>query len=92
MRGSSGAEDVGSVRPVFEVQIKSPDTDVKRFLRGEITPDEGRSFTPLGGFLVEEPQSDLGQNQGHNQGPGLWVHTFERSVKSDWESEQVSHQ
>ncbi|KAJ5664369.1 hypothetical protein N7507_005100 [Penicillium longicatenatum] len=31
VRGSPGVEDAGGVRPVFEVQNKSPAADVKRF-------------------------------------------------------------
>jgi hypothetical protein len=88
VRGSSGTDDVSSVGPVIESQTKSPGTDVERFLRGEMIPNEGKVFTTSEGFLVEEPKSD--QNRSHSG--GLWVHTFERSVELGWTAEQVSHQ
>jgi hypothetical protein len=88
VRGSSGTENVSSVGPVVEVQTQSVGTDVERFLRGEITSDEGKVVATSDGFLVEEPES--GQGQSHSW--GLWVHTFERSVELGWTAEQVSHQ
>ncbi|KAJ5633382.1 hypothetical protein N7490_009721 [Penicillium lividum] len=87
LRASSSTEEDGAVRPEFEMQTRPLNTHIKQFLRGEVSPDgdEGKACTTPGGFLVEEPQGGQAQNQDR----GLWVHTYERSVKSGWEVEQV---
>ncbi|KAJ5614592.1 hypothetical protein N7528_008246 [Penicillium herquei] len=80
VRGSSGTS---STRPEFELQVKPLHASMKRFLSGEIFLDsDGITSTP-DGFLVEEPSKD------HEDGEGLWVHTHEKSVTSNWEAEQI---
>ena len=49
-------------------------------MRGEVEADGRKSE----GFIVE----DWGGMS--EEGPGLWVHTFERNVKAGWTAEQVS--
>ncbi|KAJ5130796.1 uncharacterized protein N7515_006835 [Penicillium bovifimosum] len=81
VRASSGSKNDGRLRPDFELQVGPLNMDIKRFLRGEISPYADKTNSISEGFLVEEP--------GDGQGRGLWVHTHERSVRSDWEVEQI---
>lgn len=74
------ADTDGIVRPGFEIQTDNADAQIKRYLRGEIEADGRKSP----GFIVEDWSGML------EEGPGLWVHTFERNVKSGWTAEQVS--
>ncbi|CAG7938486.1 unnamed protein product [Penicillium nalgiovense] len=76
-----GAIDVnGTVRPEFEFQTANANAHIKKFMRGEIEVDGSKSV----GFIVEDLCGMV------DEGPGLWVHTFERNVKSGWTAEQVS--
>lgn len=76
-----GAIDVnGTVRPEFEFQTANSNAHIKKFMRGEIEVDGSKSV----GFIVEDLCGMV------DEGPGLWVHTFERNVKSGWTAEQVS--
>lgn len=70
----------GIIRPEFELQTAMSNDQIKQYLRGEIQEDGSKST----GFLVED-WSGMSE-----EGPGLWVHTFERNVKSGWTAEQVS--
>lgn len=70
----------GIVRPGFELRTDNANAEMKKYLRGE-TEAEGRKSE---GFIVED-WSGMSE-----EGPGLWVHTFERNVKSGWTAEQVS--
>lgn len=70
----------GIVRPGFELQTDNVNAEIRKYLRGEIEADGKKSE----GFIVED-WSGMSE-----QGPGLWVHTFERNVKSGWTAEQVS--
>ena len=69
----------GIIRPEFELQTANANEKIKKYLRGEIAEDGSKSA----GFIVEEWS-------GMSEEPGLWVHTFERNVKSGWTAEQVS--
>lgn len=69
----------GIVRPGFELQTDNANAEIKKYLRGEIEADGKKSE----GFIVEDWS-------GMSEGPGLWVHTFERNVKAGWTAEQVS--
>lgn len=69
----------GIVRPGFELQTDNANAEITKYLRGEIEADGRKSE----GFIVEDWS-------GMSEGPGLWVHTFERNVKSGWTAEQVS--
>ncbi|CAG8909571.1 unnamed protein product [Penicillium egyptiacum] len=76
-----GAVDAdGIVRPEFEFQTANVNAQIKKFMRGEIEADGSKSA----GFIVEDWSGMV------EEGPGLWVHTFERNVKSGWTAEQVS--
>ncbi|KAJ6188585.1 hypothetical protein N7519_003493 [Penicillium mononematosum] len=75
-----GAVDAdGIVRPEFEFQTPNVNAQIKKFMRGEIEVDGGKS----GGFIVEDWSGMV------EEGPGLWVHTFERNDKSGWTAEQI---
>ncbi|CDM35259.1 hypothetical protein DTO013E5_6693 [Penicillium roqueforti] len=69
----------GIIRPEFELQTAMSNDQIKQYLRGEIQEDGSKST----GFLVED-WSGMSE-----EGPGLWVHTFERNVKSGWTAEQI---
>ncbi|KAJ5850036.1 hypothetical protein N7455_009892 [Penicillium solitum] len=69
----------GIVRPGFELRTDNANAEMKKYLRGE-TEAEGRKSE---GFIVED-WSGMSE-----EGPGLWVHTFERNVKSGWTAEQI---
>ncbi|CAI7620300.1 unnamed protein product [Penicillium discolor] len=69
----------GIVRPGFELQTDNVNAEIRKYLRGEIEADGKKSE----GFIVED-WSGMSE-----QGPGLWVHTFERNVKSGWTAEQI---
>ncbi|KAJ5704020.1 hypothetical protein N7493_011158 [Penicillium malachiteum] len=83
VRGSSGTGDASPIRPEFELQIQPLHACLKRFLSGEIFLDNEDVTSTTDGFLVEEPSLD------HEAGEGLWVHTHEKSVTSNWEAEQI---
>ncbi|KAJ5096976.1 hypothetical protein N7456_007697 [Penicillium angulare] len=85
VQGSSGVENVDLVTPDFEVRTKSLSSDLEKFFRGEVILEDGELFTRFGEFLIEEARSE----QRKAQGRGLWVHTFERSIHSGWEAEQI---
>ncbi|KAJ5196219.1 hypothetical protein N7449_006698 [Penicillium cf. viridicatum] len=68
----------GIVRPEFELQTDKANAEITKYLRGEIEADGRKSE----GFIVED-------STGMSEGPGLWVHTFERNVKSGWTAEQI---
>lgn len=70
----------GIVRPGFELRTENANAELKKYLRGEIEVDGRKSE----GFIVED-WSGMAE-----EGPGLWVHTFERNVQSGWTAEQVS--
>jgi hypothetical protein len=76
-----GAVDAnGIVRPEFEFQTANANEHIKKFMRGETEVDGSKSA----GFIVEDWSGIV------EEGPGLWVHTFERNDKSGWTAEQVS--
>ena len=76
-----GAVDAsGIVRPEVEFQTANANVQIKKFMRGEIEMDGSKSA----GFILEDWSGMV------DVGPGLWVHTFERNVKSGWTAEQVS--
>ncbi|KAJ5513306.1 hypothetical protein N7463_002858 [Penicillium fimorum] len=74
VHGVTDAE--GIVRPGFELQTTNGNAEIEKYLRGEIEADGRKS----GGFIVK----DCSKNEG-----GVWVHTFERNVKSGWTAEQI---
>ncbi|EKV16395.1 hypothetical protein PDIG_07950 [Penicillium digitatum PHI26] len=78
VRGVTDAD--GIVRPGFELQMANANAEIKKYLRGEIEADGRKSA----GFIVED------WNRRSEEDPGLWVHTFERNVKSGWTAEQAS--
>ncbi|KAJ5417944.1 uncharacterized protein N7487_001494 [Penicillium crustosum] len=67
------------VRPGFELLTDNANAEIRRYLRGEVEADGRKSE----GFIVE----DWGGMS--EEGPGLWVHTFERNVKAGWTAEQI---
>lgn len=69
----------GIIRPEFELQTGNANVKITRYMRGEIEADGSKSA----GFIVED------RTRMSEMGPGLWVHTFERNVKSGWTAEQV---
>lgn len=73
-------DEDGIVRPAFELRTDNANAEMRKYLRGEIEADGRKSE----GFMLEE-WSGMSE-----EGPGLWVHTFERNVKSGWTAEQVS--
>ncbi|KAJ5189462.1 hypothetical protein N7491_005793 [Penicillium cf. griseofulvum] len=68
----------GIVRPGFELQTANANSEIKLFLRGEVEADGSKSA----GYIVENCMAE-------GLSPGLWVHTFERNVKSGWTAEQI---
>ncbi|OQE07918.1 hypothetical protein PENVUL_c011G06142 [Penicillium vulpinum] len=69
----------GVVRPGFELQTPNANAEIKKYLRGEIEANGRKSA----GFIFEDWSGMA------DEGPGLWVHTFERNAKSGWAAEQV---
>ncbi|KAJ5506449.1 hypothetical protein N7453_005406 [Penicillium expansum] len=69
----------GIIRPEFELQTDNANVEITRYMRGEIEADGSKSA----GFIVED------WTRMSEMGPGLWVHTFEKNVKSGWTAEQI---
>ena len=78
-----GGEEVdGNFRPVLDIQTKAEDSNVAKFLRGEI----GADLNPGEGFLVEKPAKEYPGVNGEN---GIWIHAVAESPSSGWLAEQV---
>jgi hypothetical protein len=80
--GSQQSSPDGKARPDVEVQTKIDDSNIGKFLRGEI----GEDLKPCEGFLVEKAQKEY---PGMNADAGLWAHVVIRSQESKWLAEQV---
>jgi hypothetical protein len=72
----------GKARPVLEVQIRSSDPNVEKFLRGEIDAE----LKPCDGFIVEKSTKEYPGVNGEN---GVWMHVVIENPSSGWLAEQV---
>ncbi|KAK1142531.1 hypothetical protein N8T08_007505 [Aspergillus melleus] len=76
-RGVKGED--GKVRPNVDIQTKTDDETVKKFLRGEVLADGSTTE----GFLVDAEGEEYGE------GEGLWLQSFVNNLNNGWTAEQI---